>query len=320
MTQRIFTGTGSATSRAPELPPPPPWRDLKNWRRHRASTWKPTANELDLINAAIVLRLPLLVNGPPGSGKTSIAYAIAAELGWGEVLTWNINSRVARSDGLYHYDAAGRLRDVALAQQNRPGGDEDIGQYLRLGPLGTALATSKPDRPRVLLVDEIDKADIDFPNDLLDLLDEGRFEIPELGRIVSSHPKVDVRTACPNETVTIAAGSVQAEAFPFVVLTSNGERDFPPAFLRRCLRLETKIPERARLQEILGAHLSSDGAAWPVEVQEVLDRFSADAGAQRKVAVDQLLNAVFLIAHGALPDEETRRRVLDAVLRELEDP
>src|SRR5262249_15364466 len=149
----------------------------------------PGAEELEMINAALYLRRPLLVTGSPGAGKSTLAHSVAAELGLGRVLRWPIVSRTRLVDGLYHYDAIARLQDVQVAAHSRAGGVDpttDIGSYVRLGPLGTALLPS--DTPRVLLIDELDKSDIDLPNDLLNVLEEGEFSIPELERIADRLP------------------------------------------------------------------------------------------------------------------------------------
>jgi hypothetical protein len=137
---------------------------------------KPLVNVVDAVNAAIYLRRPLLVTGNPASGKTSLAYAIAQELKLGPVLNWPITARSTLVDGLYRYDAIARLQDAQLNKEK----SQNIGQYITLGPVGTAFLPSL--YPRVLLIDEIDKSDINLPNDLLHLFEEGRFQIPELVR------------------------------------------------------------------------------------------------------------------------------------------
>ena len=174
------------------LPPPPRWRDFatrEGGETHgdrRGRSYLASPREVEMVNAALYLRRPLLVTGKTGTGKSTLAYAVAHELKLGQVLYWPVTSRTTLVQGLYNYDAVGRLQDVKLAE----GGEGDIGQYIRLGPLGTALLPS--DRPRVLLIDEIDKSDIDFPNDLLNIFEEGQFVIPELARLAGSRPKVKV--------------------------------------------------------------------------------------------------------------------------------
>ncbi len=183
---------------------PPPWRRFgKQSRQDRGATFDPEDAEIDRVNAALLLRRPLLVAGRPGTGKTSLTYAVAHELGLEPVLRWSITSRTQLQDGLYRYDAIGRLQDTQLADKQKVE-PRDIGNYLTLGPLGTALfgrALQTEDGepvltedgkpvvyPRILLIDEIDKSDIDLPNDLLHLFEEGEFEIPELARLESGKP------------------------------------------------------------------------------------------------------------------------------------
>ncbi len=167
-----------------------------------------------------------------------MAYAIAHELNLGSVLSWAITARSTLQEGLYSYDALARLQDSQLPPSTPPPADgkepqkkpqdkdiaQDIGKYITLGALGTAFLPSS--LPRVLLIDEIDKSDINLPNDLLNLLEEGEFEIPELvRRSQSSNEKFNVRTQDKDIDALIKAGRVGCFAFPIIVMTSNGERD-----------------------------------------------------------------------------------------------
>lgn len=186
------------------------------------------------------------MTGPPGIGKSTLAYLIARELGLGRVLQWSIVSRSTLRSGLYDYDAIGRAQTVAelaartggdgtAADGDGPGeGDPpraSVGEFLTLGPLGTALLPYR--RPRILLVDELDKGDIDLPNDLLHVLENGSFDIPELVR--TGAQQVEVHTDDPQGRTVVQRGRVECAEFPIVVMTSNGEREFPAAFRRRCL-------------------------------------------------------------------------------------
>jgi len=183
----LWTGQGIPNDNIKRLPDPPPWRTFEQ-RDHywKSASYRPGTDEIAAVNAALYLRRPLLVTGQPGSGKSTLAYAVASELKLGELLHWPVNSRTKLTDGLYHYDAIARLRDANLAQARGKANTyaEDIGYYLTLGPLGTALLpVPKEANPRVLLIDEIDKSDMDFPNDLLHVFEEGEFNIPELQRL-----------------------------------------------------------------------------------------------------------------------------------------
>ena len=319
----IFTGTGEPHGGIDRLPPPPPWRTYDGGppipvqrespsdgkrRRTLAATYQADPLTVELVNTALYLRRPLLVTGEPGIGKSTLAYAIAHELRLGPVLRWPVNSRTALRDGLYRYDAVGRIEDASAGIT-----DPDPGRYLRLGPLGTALAPYE--LPRVLLIDEIDKSDIELPNDLLDVFEEGEYEIPELSRIADTASQVSVRPADNGAKITVTDGRVTCRQFPIVVLTSNQERDFPAAFLRRCVRLDLTSPDEQRLAAIVAAHLGSEAAT---RGEDLIAAFLArrETG---ELATDQLLNAVYLTAHAAGEHGLSRDKLAQLVLRHIGD-
>jgi MoxR-like ATPase len=189
---------------------------------------------------------------------------VAVELVLGEPLRWHITSRATLIEALYRYDVLGRIHEQQLRQgSDSPPPDDDIAQFLRLGPLGTALTPSA--RPRALLIDEIDKSDLDLPSDLLDVLERGEYEIPELTRY--SVDDVPVRIWESDDTYTVHRGKVQCTEFPFIVMTSNEERDFPAAFLRRCIRFSMPAPDEDTIRDIVRAHLDmevpEDGSLAP---------------------------------------------------------
>src|SRR5262249_6013195 len=146
--------------------------------------------------------------------------------------------------------AAARLGDSASSGAVL---EPPIGEFLRLGPLGTAFLPRR--LPRALLIDELDKSEADLPNDLLNIFEDGGYTILERGRWRTHPPKVSVFTDDPGQSAAIADGRVLCQAFPMIVITSNGERDFPPAFLRRCLRLEMQPPDAEQLVKMAANHL-----------------------------------------------------------------
>ncbi|WP_367320209.1 AAA family ATPase [Streptomyces sp. HUAS ZL42] len=298
---------GDGVPREVELGDPPPWRSFPRQNLHRQ--FQPPPGLTTAVNAALALRRPLLVTGPAGSGKSTVIEQVAAELKLGDPLRWHITSRSTLTEALYRYDALGRIH-----AQRLPDGGDDIAPFLQLGPLGTALLPSP--RPRALLIDEIDKSDLDLPSDLLDVLERGVYEIPELGRYTEDVVRVrewrsDVHTA-------IERGRVQCDQFPFIVMTSNGERDFPAAFLRRCIRFTMPRPTAEALRAVVEAHLGvvSDAGQAPV-VDHLVEEFVTRVTAGGSLAVDQLLNAVHLLTGGSALTDADRREVVELVLREL---
>ncbi|THA81101.1 MoxR family ATPase [Streptomyces sp. A0592] len=338
----IYRGVGEPHDGIDALPDPPPWRAFDGGpvvepgsaaaaaegnvarrlgaHRQAAELHRPEPEELEAINAALYLRRPLLVTGFPGTGKSTLAHSVAHELKLGRVLRWPVVSRTVLQDGLYRYDALARLQDVQLAAGGAgaagaapgtlPGAVPGIGKYIRLGPLGTALLPGT--RPRVLLVDELDKSDIDLPNDLLNVLEEGEFALPELERVADTQPEVEVLTD-DGTKATVRGGRVRCRSFPFIILTSNGERDFPAALLRRCIQLRLGQPGEKRLATMVRAHLGEEAARLGGDlIREFLGRSQSEL-----VAADQLLNAVYL-THYASP--ATREDLADLLIQRLDRP
>lgn len=230
---------------------------------------------VEAVKLAIYLKRSLLIKGEPGCGKTRLARAVAYELGL-PYESWHIKSTSKARDGLYIYDTVGRLRDAQLAVANRIK-DEDIlrisdpASYVHWGPLGRAFQS---EQPTVVLIDEIDKADIDFPNDLLLELDERRFVVEETGQQIQA----------------------KEGAEPIVFITSNDEKDLPDAFLRRCLFHYIEFPDAERLIEIVKIHCSQEPSQIAVDAavarfMQLRSRMKEDKGeAGKKVSTSELID------------------------------
>lgn len=336
-------GSSADPSRLALADTPPPWRryaskpeahqclarrarPMLEEQQSRGRSYRASEKEAQIVSAALLLRRPILVTGDAGVGKSSLAYAVAWQLGLGNVLKWGTTSRSALKEALYQYDAIARLQDASLREKTHPAAARtDIGEYLTLGPLGTALLPTGAEGyfPRTLLIDEIDKSDADLPGDLLHVLEDGSFLIPEIARLPQAFPtaqeaEVAVNTIDPSmKRVKIpASGLVRCDDFPLIIMTSNGERDFPPAFLRRCLRLDVQAPTADKLKEIVSAHLGEEAAKDPV-LKELVDEF-VQRTASGTLATDQLLNIIQIVRHD-LPGSESGGFLRETLLRALSD-
>jgi MoxR-like ATPase len=221
------------------------------------------------VNAAVQLRRPLLVKGEPGTGKTILAHEIAEALG-APLIEWHIKSTTRAVQGLYEYDAVARLRDGQL-------GDErvhDIRNYIRRGKLWDAFTS--PELP-VLLIDEIDKADIEFPNDLLQELDRMEFHVYETGE------------------------TVKAAERPIVVITSNNEKELPDAFLRRCFFHYIRFPERGTMMEIIDVHFPGIQKLLVSRALDIFYEVRNVPGLKKKPSTSELLDWLKLLLHEDMP-------------------
>ena len=221
------------------------------------------------VNAAVTLRRPLLVKGEPGTGKTVLAHEIARAAN-APLIEWHIKSTTKAHQGLYEYDAVARLRDGQL-------GDErvhDIRNYIKRGKLWDAFTA--PELP-VLLIDEIDKADIEFPNDLLQELDRMSFDVYETG-----------------ETIT-------AKERPIVVITSNNEKELPDAFLRRCFFHYIKFPDRETMQAIVDVHFPGIQKMLVSKAMDIFYDIREVPGLKKKPSTSELLDWLKLLLHEDMP-------------------
>lgn len=265
--------------------PAPSWRNKEIKPTVGKYPYKATEDEIEIVNAALYLRRPILVAGSPGVGKSTLAYAIAHELGLGEVLHWHINTKSTVEDGLYSYDAIARLQEVQSLKEGEPAPSLD--KYIKLNDLGKAFGSSTK---RVLLIDEIDKSDIDLPNNLLQLFEDKYFEIDILKR---HEIEDDIELGTDDDSIKPKNGRIDTGYFPIVIMTSNNERDFPPAFMRRCLHHHIEAPDEKRMLEIVKMHLTTDEQTKIDDLEKIIAEFISKT-TKSHLATDQLLNALHL--------------------------
>jgi MoxR-like ATPase len=228
------------------------------------------------VNAAIALERPLLVKGEPGTGKTELAKQIAASLGL-DLLEWHVKSTTKAQQGLYEYDAVSRLRDSQLGDARV----SDIGNYIKRGKLWEAFAA--PQRP-VLLIDEIDKADIEFPNDLLLELDRMEFHVYETGE------------------------TIRASQRPVMIITSNNEKELPDAFLRRCFFHYIRFPDSETMQRIVEVHFPGIKKRLMEEALKLFFEVREVPGIKKKPSTSELLDWLKLLVAEDIGPEILRER------------
>ena len=228
------------------------------------------------VNAAIVLERPLLVKGEPGTGKTVLAEEIARALK-APLITWHVKSTTKAQQGLYEYDAVSRLRDSQLGDPRV----SDIGNYIRKGKLWKSFTADE--RP-VLLIDEIDKADIEFPNDLLLELDRMEFHVYETGE------------------------TIRAEKRPVVIITSNNEKELPDAFLRRCFFHYIRFPDRDTMERIIEVHYPGIKQKLVEEALRIFFEVRDVPGLKKKPSTSELLDWLKLLLNEDMTPEMLRER------------
>ena len=228
------------------------------------------------VNAARVLQKPLLIKGEPGTGKTLLAEQVATSLGM-ELITWNIKSTTKAQQGLYEYDAVSRLRDSQLGEDKV----YDIANYIKPGKLWDAFTA--PTRV-VLLIDEIDKADIEFPNDLLHELDRMAFHVYETGQTISAINR------------------------PVVIITSNNEKELPDAFLRRCFFHYIDFPDEATMRQIIDVHFSDIKETLVSEALQIFFKLRQVSGLKKPPSTSELIDWLTLLMADDMPEEVLRNR------------
>lgn len=241
------------------------------------------------VNVAIALKKPLLIKGEPGTGKTMLAEAVAKSLGK-KLIIWNIKSTTKAQDGLYMYDTIQRLYDGQFGEE----GVNDIARYIKLGKLGEAF---EAEEQVVLLIDEIDKADLEFPNDLLWELDQMEFYIHETKR------------------------TVKAKNRPIVIITSNAEKELPDAFLRRCIFHYIDFPDEALMEEIVRTHYPDVEANLLKNAMDVFYGIRSLRDIRKKPSTSELIDWINALQIGGISADEIRAKLpfVGVVVKKDED-
>lgn len=241
------------------------------------------------VNVAIALQKPLLVKGEPGTGKTMLAQAIANSLGK-KLIIWNIKSTTKAQDGLYMYDTIQRLYDGQFGEE----GVNDIARYIKLGKLGEAFESEEQ---VILLIDEIDKADLEFPNDLLWELDQMEFYIHETKR------------------------TVKAKHRPIVIITSNAEKELPDAFLRRCIFHYIDFPDQALMEEIVRTHYPDVEDKLLKDAMEAFYWIRSMKDIRKKPSTSELIDWINALQIGGIPTDKLRSELpfIGVVVKKDED-
>ena len=262
----------------------------ENFRRFQGTSTYITSQALeDAVNVSLALERPLLLRGEPGTGKTLLSHAIAEGLGM-DLITWFVKSTTQATEGLYVYDTVQRLHDSRFGDKNV----DDINQYIKMGPLGEAFKASAQ---AVLLIDEIDKADLEFPNDLLNELDNMTFTVSETGEEVSAIHR------------------------PMVVITSNNEKELPDAFLRRCVFHYIDFPEPELMRDIVAVHHPDLAKKVVDQCLETFYRLREVSGLRKRPSTSELVDWIAALVHSGVDVKKLGKDIpfLGTLLKQEQD-